>query len=443
LSTTEQIQKNVNDLTDDEAVRLMYDWYGLFARKAQQIPEGDWFIWFILAGRGWGKTRSGAEWIRYNVENNLASRIALVAPTAPDARDIMIEGESGLLAISSPWCMPKYESSKRRLTWPNGAIATAYSSEIPDRLNGPQHDLAWSDEIGVWKYGRETWDMLQFGLRLGDNPKQIITSTPKVKNITLIKEILAEKLTVLSTGTTYENRPNLAKPFFDTVVKKYEGTRLGSQELHAKILDDVPGALWKRKLLEETRVPPGSDKIPRMKRIVVALDPEASDTETSSHSGIIVAGLGEDNQGYCLSDLTKRGSPKEWGLAAISGYHTYDADRMIGEVNNGGDMVEYVIKSLDTSIPFKQIRASRGKYTRAEPVAALHEQKRIHLVGNFPDLEDQLCSWTPDSDVKNDRLDAFVWAFTELMLQGSGDWSKAVRTGTRGKQFQGRTERRP
>ena len=406
----EEIGNLFDSMSQEEIYQIYYDWYGCFARHNQQIPQEDYLIWFILAGRGWGKTRCGAEWIRHRVENEGAKRIALVAPTASDARDVMIEGDSGILNVSPPWNMPNYEPSKRRLTWPKGAIATTYSAEEPDRLNGPQHDTAWSDEIGVWKYARDCWDMLQFGLRLGDT-RQIVTSTPKVQNISLIKEILGYKKTVVTTGTTYENLTNLSENFRNQIISRYEGTTLGEQELNARILEEVPGALWKREMIEKYRV----DAAPELRRIIVAVDPAASVSEDSSETGIITAGLGSDDHGYVLADNTIKASPSGWAHQAIRCYENWSADKIIAEINHGGDMVINTIKTVDSKVPLKKVTASRGKIVRAEPISSLYEQGKVHHVGKFLALEDQMCSYTPESNDSPDRMDALVWAMTELM----------------------------
>lgn len=402
--------KILNSFSNERLNLLKYDWE-FWGRPNQLEPPGDWKIWLILAGRGWGKTRTGAEFVLKKIREGYR-RIALVAPTAADARDVMVEGESGILAISPPWDMPNYEPSKRRITWNNGAIATLYAAERPDRLRGPQHDLFWADELATWKY-IETWDMLMFGLRLGDNPMGIVTTTPRP--IKLLKELIKEKNTHTTKGSTYENRGNLASVFFEKIITKYEGTRLGRQEIDAEILDDNPNALWSRANIEDNKV----TKHPALRRIVVAIDPATTDNETSDETGIIVAGLGVDGKGYVLDDLSLKDSPHGWGKQAVTGYYKHQADRIIGEVNNGGDMIEYVIKSVDSTVPFKKVHASRGKITRAEPVAALYEQNKIHHVGNFPQLEDQLCEWEPGQG-SPDRMDALVWAITELMLDGTG-----------------------
>ena len=340
----------------------------------------------------------------------------MIGPTAADARDVMVEGESGLLAIAPPWCRPKYEPSKRRLTWPNGALATTYSADEPERLRGPQHDGAWADELGAWRYP-EAWDMLMFGLRLGANPRAVVTTTPRPNK--LVKDLIKLPTTVTTSGSSYENRGNLTPSFFSQIIARYAGTRLGRQEIDGELLEDNPGALWSLSQIEDLRV----GDAPVMKRIVVAIDPAVTNTEESDETGIIVAGLGADNYGYVLDDLTISASPDAWGRRAILGFVDHAADRIVAEVNNGGDLVENVIrmvaKDMGVTISYKAVRASRGKMVRAEPVAALYEQGRIHHVGSFPKLEDQMVEYDPLTSTKSpDRMDALVWAFTELMIEG-------------------------
>lgn len=389
----------------------MYDWQ-FWARPKQLTPPGDWYVWLILAGRGFGKTRTGAEQIRAWQEQGY-KRFALVGQTPAEVRDVMVEGEGGILAISPPWNMPKYEPSKRKLTWPNGAIATAYSGENPELLRGPQHEKVWVDELAKFKYPQETWDNLMLGLRLGSQPQAVVTTTPKPTRT--LKDIVSDDNTVTTRGNTYENKANLADAFINTIIKRYEGTRLGRQELYAELLDDNPDALWRRKDIEDFR----ATKVPPLSRIVVAIDPQAKNGETSAETGIIVAGRCKDGEAYVLADASVKGTPETWAKAAITGYHKYQADRIIGEANNGGDMVEHTIRTVDKTVPFRQVHASRGKHLRAEPISALYEQGKVHHVGMFPELEDQMCDWVP-GDTSPDRLDALVWALTELML-GGGD----------------------
>lgn len=404
------------ELDENEQRALEYNWEGFWARSKQVEPVGDWRFWLVLAGRGFGKTRIGAEWVRKQVAAG-SRRIALVAETAADARDVMVEGESGLLASSPPWDMPRYEPSKRRVTWPNGAIATTYSADKPGQLRGPQHDAAWADELAKWRYP-DAWDQLIFGLRLGANPRAVVTTTPRPTPI--IKTLVADPLCRVTRGSTHENKGNLAPQFLRDILRKYEGTRLGRQELDAEILDDAPGALWSRDDIESDRV----HSPPAMKRIVVAIDPSVSTGDDEStgagvpETGIVVAGVGTDDQGYVLADGSiERPTPNQWASAAVALYNTHHGDRIVGEVNNGGDLVEAAVRAVDTKVPFRQVRASRGKAIRAEPIASFYEQHRVHHVGTFPQLEDQMCQWEPMvSTWSPNRVDALVWALTDLML---------------------------
>jgi phage terminase large subunit-like protein len=399
---------------DRLAAVLEHGWRAI-ARPSQLPPAGDWRTWLLLAGRGFGKTRSGAEWVTEWAEARQASRFALVAPTAADARDVMVEGESGILAISSQWFRPIYEPSRRRLTWPNGAIGTLYSADEPERLRGPQHDAAWCDEVAVWRYP-EAWDMLMFGLRLGADPRVVVTTTPRPTK--LIRELVSDPTVVITRGSTRENRANLAPAFLDKIVRKYEGTRLGRQELEAELLEDVPAALWNRGAIEAGR----ARVAPTLIRVVIAIDPAATSGEDSDETGIVVVGKDAQGHGYVLGDASGRYAPHEWARTAISAYRTHSADRIVAEVNNGGEMVEATIRMVDPSVPFTQVRASRGKVTRAEPVAALYEQGRVHHVGAFPQLEDQMVGFTADFDrakagYSPDRVDALVWGLSELLVE--------------------------
>lgn len=405
-------------LSPAEARALLYDWQ-FWARPNQLPPEGNWRVWLLLAGRGFGKTRTGAELIRARVTARTARRLALVAPTAADARDVMVEGESGVLAISPPWDRPRYEPSKRRLTWPNGAIGTLYSADEPERLRGPQHDAAWCDELGSWRYP-EAWDMLMFGLRLGMDPRVVVTTTPRPTR--LIRQFTADPMVVVSRGTTSENRANLAPEFLEQIVRKYQGTRLGRQELEAEILDDAPGALWSRGIIEAVR----AHTPPAFARVVVAIDPAVTSGEAADETGIIVAGKDSGGHGWVLADASGRYQPTEWAKVAISAYGAHRADRIVAEVNNGGEMVEATLRMIDPNVSFGAVRASRGKVTRAEPVAALYEQGRVHHLGAFPLLEDQMCGFTRgahgDFDIRSagyspDRVDALVWALTDLLVE--------------------------
>lgn len=381
------------------------------ARPEQLAPEGEWRVWLVQAGRGFGKTRLGAEWVLERVREGKGRRISLLGPTAADVRDVMVEGESGIMSVARDDERPLYEPSKRRLTWPNGAVATTYSADEPERLRGPQSDTVWCDEPASWRRP-EAWDMAMFGLRLGKDPRALVTGTPKP--VALIRNLRALPTTVITSGRTMDNAANLAPQFLESIVAKYEGTRLGRQELDGELLEDVEGALWSWAMF-------GADGFrleaaPTLKRIVVAVDPAASSGEDSDETGVVAAGLGVDGRGYILSDATLRGSPNEWAGVVAGLYGSLQADKVIAERNNGGDMVVAVLKTAAPNLPVKTVWASRGKRTRAEPIAALYEQNKVSHVGLYPDLETQLTSWMP-GESSPDRLDALVWALSELMLE--------------------------
>ncbi len=397
--------KIIQSLSNPEAESLLYDWE-YRARPNQLPPPGDWLAWLIMAGRGFGKTRTAAEFIRAEVKAGKARNIAFVGKTPADARDVMIEGESGILSISSQRERPEYEPSKRRLTWPNGAKALIYSSQEPDQLRGPAFDLAWGDELRTWYYPQETWDNLLLGCRIFGHPRIVATTTPLP--ISLIKNILKSPDVVVTRGTTYENRANLSPSFYSQIVSRYEGTRMGRQEINAELLEDVPGALWHTANIV---IKPAPD----MKRIVVAIDPAVTSSEGADETGIVVAGAGIDGFYYILADRSARLSPDGWARRAIQAYQDFKGDRIIGEVNNGGEMIELTLRTVDPNIPYKAVHASRGKQARAEPIAALYEQGKVFHVKSFPELEDQLTTWTPETGKSPDRLDALVWAMTELM----------------------------
>lgn len=468
-----------------EELELLKHKWEFWARHNQLAPPGLWTYWTLLAGRGFGKTRTGAEWVHQKVEDGSAKRIALVAPTAADVRKVMVEGESGLLATAKPWNRPTFEPSKLQLTWPNGAIAQMFSAEEPERLRGPQCDTFWADELAAWKKMQPTWDMLMFGFRLGKHPQGCITTTPKP--VPIVKELVTkykkevedeveEPSSVLTKGSTYDNAGNLAAPFFKQVVAKYEGTRLGRQELDAEILEDMPGALWNRTNIDANRVRtdnvlsiqseeilelinydvesnPDTNWYPvqyeflrdrakqilkavgeDLSRIVVAVDPNASNDEGSDEIGITVAAKGASGRGYVLADVSMRGSPNEWASTAVLVHDLFTADRIIGEANQGGNMVDHTITSAckflrlakkrkSDHIAITMVHATRGKVTRAEPVSALYEQNRIGHVGTHKTLEDQMCLFTSDFDRKAmgyspDRVDSVVWALTHLYLEG-------------------------
>ena len=434
----------LTSLSQLDLASLSYYW-PFHGRPDQMAPlttlDGkDWLTWLILCGRGWGKTRTGCEWVRSIAcgSSPLApgshSRIAIVAETAADARDVLVEGASGILACHPKDFRPTYEVSKRRLTWPNGAVATLYNGTEPDQLRGPQHDAALVDELAKYRYAQETWDMLQFGLRLGTAPKQCVTTTPRP--IPVLKEIINSPSTVITKGRTSDNADNLAATFLTTIVSKYEGTRLGRQELDGDILDDLPGALWTRRMLDDNRI----RVWPEMVRIVVAVDPSgtkgfveagrrkgAASREKADDVGIVVAGKGVDGNAYVLADGTANLSPEGWARRVRDFYFgswsplgdEHMANVIVAEQNFGGDMVRATIHAIDPTLPFKAVHASRGKVARAEPVALLYEQGRVKHAGAFPALEDQMCLMAADGysgEGSPDRVDALVWALTELML---------------------------
>ncbi len=385
-------------------------WWAL-RRPEQKPPPGDWLTWLILAGRGWGKTRTGAEWVQSN--HSRYGRWILAGATASDVRDIMIEGESGILNISGG-DRPRYEPSKSRLSWADGSLALLLSADEPDRFRGKQAEAAWADELAFWRYP-EAWDQLQLGLRLGTRPRQIVTTTPRPTP--LIKRLAADPTTFMTRGSTYDNRPNLATDFFRQIVSRYEGTRLCRQELHAEILSDVEGALWRRDMIRYGPAPlhgAGGELVPDYLRVIVAVDPAVTYGPESDETGIIVAGKGSDGRGYVIDDVSGRFSPNEWAKRAIVVHDEYKADAIVAEVNNGGDLVEANLRASGFQQAYRAVHASRGKRIRAEPIANKYEQGRVTHLRPFVELEDQLCNFTPDTLVSPDRLDALVWAFTEL-----------------------------
>jgi len=409
LSPTSR-RKILNELSDQEAAALLYDW-SFWAREKQHSPPGDWRVWLILAGRGFGKTRTGAEWIRRLAESGRAKRIALVAETAADARDVMIEGESGLLACCPPWARPKYEPSKRRLTWPNGTIATSFSADDPDQLRGPQFDTAWADEIAKWRH-EAAWDNLMLGLRLGADPRCVATTTPKPR--AWLARLAEDKRTVTTRGGTRENAANLAPAFLDQILARYDGTRLARQEIDGEFLTEVPGALWSRGLIEAARADRPPD-LSELARVVVAVDPAVTANDGSDETGIVVAARDSGGGFWVLEDVSGRLSPDRWARRAVDAFARHRADAVITEVNQGGDMVVATLRTVDPTLPVRAVRATRGKRLRAEPIAALYEQGRVRHAGAFPALEDQMAGFTgAPGDASPDRLDALVWALTDL-----------------------------
>lgn len=414
--TPEELQLLLKELPDGLIATLLYDWEGLWARPSQLVPPGDWNTWLILAGRGYGKTRTGAETTRSFVEKGLARRIALVAPTAADVRDVMVEGESGLLACCPAWFKAHFEPSKRRITWKRGghevARATLFSAEEPERFRGPQHDFVWGDEPASWLDPDEAWAQLQLGLRLGKKPRAIITGTPKP--IDLLIRLLAEVelgRTFVTRGSTYENTANLAANFIEQIGRLYGNSRLGKQEIYGDILTAIAGIFDMVKVLA-TRVakaPEGLD------RIVVAVDPAQNSTSGTDETGIMVVGV-KDGHGYVLEDASLKGSPDVWASEVATKFHEWQAESVVAEVNVGGEMVEFTLRTVDASLPVKTVRAMRGKAKRAEPIAALFEQGKIHLVGHHPKLEKQMKTFTGLNGRRDDRTDAMCWGFHDLLI---------------------------
>lgn len=406
--------------SDTELEDLQYDW-NFWGRPKQLAPESDddsWGIWLNLAGRGYGKTRVGAERVKKWIIESWDSpiRIAGVAETKSDARDVIVEGESGILSVFPERFRPKYEPSKRRLTWENGSQMFLFSGEEPDQMRGPQFHKAWVDELAKYKYPQEAWDMLEFALRLGDNPQIVVTTTPRP--IKIIMDLLKDPDCVVTVGTSYENYGNLAEKYIRRVIRKYEGTRLGRQELNAEILSDAPGALWTRSMLEAVKV----KRMPQLTKIGVSIDPSVTSTEDSDECGIVIGGIGVDGDCYIFSDRSGTFSPDQWANVAVSGYDEFEADIMVAEANNGGDLVETTIRTVDKDrlVNFRKVTASRGKHIRAAPVAALFEQNRVHILGSMPEMEDQLVGFTNKGYIGGgspDRAEAMIWLVTALMLK--------------------------
>ena len=399
--------------------------FEFWALEHQLPPAGNWRTWVIMGGRGAGKTRAGSEWVRSEVEGSRpcdpgrSRRVALVGETIDQVREVMVFGDSGILACSPPDRRPTWEASRKRLVWPNGAVAQVFSAHEPESLRGPQFDAAWVDELAKWKKAEDAWDMLQFGLRLGQTPRQVVTTTPR--NVGVLKRILDNPSTVVTHAPTEANRAYLASSFLEEVRARYAGTRLGRQELDGVLLEDAEGAMWTMSMLEGLQV----ERAPELDRIVVAVDPPVSGNEASDSCGIVVVGARltgspQDWSAVVLEDATVQGtSPRGWAEAALAAMARHGADRLVAEVNQGGDLVETVVRQVDPLVPFRAVRASRGKAARAEPVAALYEQGRVKHVRGLGTLEEQMCQMTVrgyEGRGSPDRVDALVWALQELIL---------------------------
>lgn len=422
----EDLESLLLQLGPAKAEELMYTWE-FWARPQQIAPEGDWNTWFINAGRGFGKTRAGVEWVRGLVRKGY-KRIAAIAATNSDIERVMINGESGFLARcwdgdkdhkGRPIGKPVWSPTKRLLTWENGAYVQFFSAEEPERLRGPQFEAAWCDELAAWNRDRDTWDMLQFCLRLGKHPQTCVTTTPKPTK--LVRDIMKNPKTTITYGSTFDNSANLAGTYLEAVKSQYEGTRLGRQELYAEVLDEASGALWSRELLAscEVEVSDPVEFAQTLARVVVSVDPAVSSNAESDMTGIVVAGQDINGVCYILQDCTDRYTPEGWAAKAIELYHQYGADRIVAERNQGGEMVRYTFKTIDETIPIKLVHASRGKFARAEPVSSLYERGRVKHAKGLDALEDQMVQWEPLGSIGSpDRLDAMVWAVTELALKG-------------------------
>ncbi len=395
---------------------LPFEW-SAWARPEQLPPQGDWLTWLLLAGRGFGKSRTGAEWVRAQAQAAPGSHGALIAPTAADARDVMVKA---LINCTPEWEGLRYEPSKRALAWANGSTATLYSAEEPDRLRGPAHAWAWCDEIAAWPYVEEVWDMLQMTMRAGERPRVVVSTTPRPLPILRGDGKDGRRLglmnmpsTAVTRGSTFDNADNLSPSFLASVKAQYDGTRLGRQEIYAEVLEDIEGALWNHAMIDKSRV----REAPTLKRVVVAVDPAGSAKKTADEAGIVVVGLGTDGHGYVLEDVTGRYSPRDMAELAIARYRHWKADRIVAEDNFGGKIVEDLMRLIDPRISYKAVHASRGKIVRAEPVAALYEQGKVHHVGLLSKLEDEICTYAPLVSTQSPgRMDALVWGVTDLML---------------------------
>ncbi|MCD1624465.1 MAG: DNA-packaging protein [Paracoccaceae bacterium] len=430
---TAEVQRSFLDaLTEPELLALPF-MFDFWAMPHQLPPAGDWRSWVIMGGRGAGKTRAGSEWVRSCVEGarpadpGRCRRIALIGETLDQVREVMVFGDSGILACSPPDRTPVWSATRRMLIWPNGATAQAFSAHEPESLRGPQFDGAWTDELAKWRKSEATWDMLQFALRLGDAPQVCVTTTPR--NVGVLKDLLKMPSTVVSHAPTEANAANLANSFLEEIRIRYAGSRLERQELDGILLEETEGALWSGQQLDGLRIA----QLPDLDRIVVAIDPAITSHGRSDECGIVVVGAVtrgpvQDWRAYVLEDATIAGAkPMQWAERAIVAMEKWGADRLVAEVNQGGEMVENVIRQIDPMVPFRRLHAARGKAARAEPVAALYEQGRVKHFGALGRLEDQMCAMTAQGYTGKgspDRLDALVWALHELIIEPSAQWRR-------------------
>lgn len=439
----EKVLEALGSLTPTQLEELRFDWK-FWARPDQLEPPGKWKVWIPLAGRGWGKTRCGAEWVRHRIKSG-DGRVACVAPTRGDVRRVMVEGESGLLNVcwkgdktykGKEIGFPTWSPTNNTMTWSNGAVAQFYSAEDPERLRGPQHHSAWCDEICAWNNLEETWDMLQFTMRLGKNPRILITTTPKpvklLRNL-LKPENIESGRVYKTTGSSYDNKDNIDLE----ALQQYEGTRLGRQELYAEILDEAAGALWNRKMIDDAQffLPEDCIKLSEdgsldfdasrvefsktLQKIVVSVDPAVTANEESDLTGIMVAGVDINGTAYIIEDATDMYMPEQWATKVVDLYNKYEADIVVAEKNQGGEMVKHTLRTVDDTLPIKLVHASRGKFARAEPVSSLYERGKIKHLKYLEKLEEQMVTWEPLGSIGSpDRLDAMVWAITNLLLKG-------------------------
>lgn len=413
-------QRIANALSPTERAEFAYHWE-FFARPQQVPPPGDWRIWLVLAGRGFGKTRAGSEWVRMIAESDGTARIALISSSLGEARAVMVEGESGIIACCPPERRPLFEPSLKRLRWANGAQALLYSAAEPEALRGPQHSHAWCDEIGKWPLAHDratrVWDNLVLGMRLGSDPRITVTTTPRA--VPMVQRLIEQEggSSAVTRGSTYDNAGNLPLRFLQAIEEEFAGSQLARQEIGGELLRDIEGALWSRALIERARE---AGTCPPHRRVVVAVDPPA--TAHGDDCGIVVAALGEDGIARVLADCSLAlARPESWARAVSDAAREWEADRVVAEANQGGAMVESVLRAADSGLPIKLVHASRGKVARAEPVAALYAAGRVRHRGTFPQLEDQLCGLMTGGDYAGpgrspDRADALVWGLSELML---------------------------